>query len=194
MSISENIKRVRNEERLTQQEFADRIGVKRNTVATYEMGRSEPSDSAVMLICREFGVNEKWLRTGEGEMKVKRNMSVLDQLAQEFQLDDRSRTLIENFLRLSSENRKMVITAFENAAKLLYRKPDSDELTKAEVYEAIGIVPPPTKTDSELTREEKLSMIGEEIDAEESSRKKGATTSSASTGSSGTSKRYGKSP
>ena len=62
------IKELRNAAGLTQQEFADRIGVKRNTVATYEMGRSTPSDSAITLICREFNVNETWLRTGEGEM------------------------------------------------------------------------------------------------------------------------------
>lgn len=55
---------------LTQQEFADRLNVKRNTVATYERGKSNPSDAAVNLICREFNVNEAWLRTGEGEMFV----------------------------------------------------------------------------------------------------------------------------
>lgn len=68
MSLAERIKKLRRELDLTQQEFADRIGVKRNTVATYEMGRSSPSDSALSLICREFNVSEAWLRTGEGEM------------------------------------------------------------------------------------------------------------------------------
>ena len=53
---------------MTQQEFADRIKVKRNTVATYELGRSEPSDAAISLICKEFKVNERWLRTGEREL------------------------------------------------------------------------------------------------------------------------------
>lgn len=62
------IKALRTAEGLTQQAFADRIGVKRNTVATYEMGRSTPSDSAITLICREFNVNEAWLRTGDGPM------------------------------------------------------------------------------------------------------------------------------
>ena len=45
--------------------------VKRGTVATYERGNSQPSDAAVILICREFNVNETWLRTGEGEMFLK---------------------------------------------------------------------------------------------------------------------------
>lgn len=66
--MNERIKELRKTLGFTQQEFADKIGVKRNTVATYEMGRSVPSDSAISLICREFNVREAWLRTGEGEM------------------------------------------------------------------------------------------------------------------------------
>lgn len=53
---------------LTQKEFADRIGVKQSTIATYEIGRNNPSDTVIALICREFGVDEIWLRTGTGEM------------------------------------------------------------------------------------------------------------------------------
>ena len=66
--MNERIKELRNYLGLTQQQFADKLRVKRNTVATYEIGRSEPSTSAIALICREFGVSEKWLRHGEGEM------------------------------------------------------------------------------------------------------------------------------
>lgn len=68
--MNERIKALRRALGLTQQEFADKMKVKRNTVATYELGRSVPSDSAIALICREFDVNETWLRTGEGEMFV----------------------------------------------------------------------------------------------------------------------------
>lgn len=66
--MHERIKALRHALGLTQQEFADAVGVKRNTVATYEMGRSVPSDSGISLICKEFGVNEDWLRAGVGEM------------------------------------------------------------------------------------------------------------------------------
>ena len=62
------IKKLRKALDLTQEEFGKRIGVKRNTVATYELGRNTPIDAVVSLICREFNVNETWLRTGEGEM------------------------------------------------------------------------------------------------------------------------------
>ena len=66
--MNERIKRLRKELKLTQQQFADKTKVKRNTVATYEMGRSVPSDSAIALICKTFHVNEDWLRNGNGEM------------------------------------------------------------------------------------------------------------------------------
>lgn len=66
--MNERLKKLRKTLDLTQQKFADKIGVKQNTIAQYEMGRNTPIDSIISLICREFNVNEKWLRTGEGEM------------------------------------------------------------------------------------------------------------------------------
>lgn len=66
--MKERIKKLRKTLDLTQQEFADKIGVKQNTVAQYEIGRNIPIDSVVFLICKEFNVREEWLRTGEGDM------------------------------------------------------------------------------------------------------------------------------
>lgn len=66
--MNERIKILRKKLNLTQQQFADKIKVKRNTVATYEMGRSIPSDSAIALICKTFHVNEEWIRSGNGEI------------------------------------------------------------------------------------------------------------------------------
>ena len=69
--MKERLKKLRKNLDLTQQAFADKIGMKQNTIAQYEMGRTTPSDAIVFSICREFGVNEKWLRNGEGEMFIK---------------------------------------------------------------------------------------------------------------------------
>lgn len=68
--MNERIKMVREYYRLTQDEFGKRIGSARNTIANYESGNRSPSNSVVLSICREFNVNEGWLRTGEGEMFV----------------------------------------------------------------------------------------------------------------------------
>lgn len=66
--MHERLKKLRKTLDLTQQEFADKIGMKRNTVANYEIHRNEPSAAVVSLICREFNVNEAWLRNGTGDM------------------------------------------------------------------------------------------------------------------------------
>ena len=56
---------------MTQQEFADRIGTKRNIIAKYETDTNVPSAAVISLICKEFNVNEEWLREGKGEMFIK---------------------------------------------------------------------------------------------------------------------------
>lgn len=71
--MNERIKKIRKTLGLTQQEFADVIGIKRNTFSQYEIGRNEPIDAVINLICREFDVNENWLRTGEGEMFIEKS-------------------------------------------------------------------------------------------------------------------------
>lgn len=66
--MHERLKQLRKTLDLTQQEFEDRIGSKRNTIAKYETETNTPSAAVISLICREFRVNEKWLREGTGEM------------------------------------------------------------------------------------------------------------------------------
>lgn len=66
--MGERIRQVRKAFKLKQAEFAEKIGVKPNTITSYETGLRMPSDRTIYDICREFGVNEIWLRTGEGEM------------------------------------------------------------------------------------------------------------------------------
>lgn len=66
--MKDRIKRVRKEAKATQQQFAESLGLKQNTIATYEMGRLAPSDRTISDICRIYNVDEMWLRTGVGEM------------------------------------------------------------------------------------------------------------------------------
>ena len=75
MTIGERIKEVRKTEKLTQQEFADRLNLKRNTVGSYEVNVVDPSDRTIKDICDKFGIREEWLRTGEGEMFVQDTQS-----------------------------------------------------------------------------------------------------------------------
>ena len=69
--MNERLKKLRKTLDMTQQEFADRIGTKRNTIAKYETDTNVPSAAVISLICKEFNVNEEWLREGKGEMFIK---------------------------------------------------------------------------------------------------------------------------
>lgn len=66
--MKDRIKALRKALSLNQTDFGSKIGVKQSAVAAYESGSRTPLDSVIVSICREFGVNERWIRTGEGEM------------------------------------------------------------------------------------------------------------------------------
>lgn len=67
--MNNRINKIRKHFRLTQTEFGAKIGgLSQNYVWMLEKGERTPSDRTIYDICREFGVNELWLRTGEGEM------------------------------------------------------------------------------------------------------------------------------
>ena len=66
--MNERIKKLRKALDLTQREFADALGVKRNTVGQWECGINSITEQIIVSICREFRVNEEWLRNGTGEM------------------------------------------------------------------------------------------------------------------------------
>ena len=74
MSVNDRIKLLRtillkekNNKKYTQKEFSDILGLSENFIWQIEKGDRDPSDRTISDICREFGVNEVWLRTGEGE-------------------------------------------------------------------------------------------------------------------------------
>lgn len=66
--MKDRIKKVRKNASLTQREFAEKLGLKQNTIAVYEMGKSGVSDAVITSICREFDINKEWLETGKGDM------------------------------------------------------------------------------------------------------------------------------
>ena len=105
--MPERIRDLRKAIGLTQQDFADRLGVKRNTVALYETGKSGISDGIIKSICREFGVSEQWLRTGEGEMFVPRtkNQVITDFMADLVMEDDSfKKRIIEALAQLDAKD------------------------------------------------------------------------------------------
>lgn len=109
--MNERIKKLRKALNLTQQEFAERLNIGRGTLANYEVGRNEPIDAVVTLICREFSVNETWLRTGEGEMFIQQSKD--DELEQVFSAiaasdDELIKRIIRAYWRLDDKEKAAV--------------------------------------------------------------------------------------
>lgn len=65
--MKDRLRLIRKDSKMTQTEFANALGVGRDAVTSYELGRVVPTKAYLLLVCREFGVNPEWLNTGEGE-------------------------------------------------------------------------------------------------------------------------------
>ena len=164
--MNERIKKLRKALNLTQQEFADRIGIKRGAIANYEIGRNEPADSVCSLICREFNVNEEWLRSGSGEMFVPEPSDALDELAAEYHLSRGAMVAIEKFVKLSPETQKEILGYFIEVANALQEAP-----AEAPAHSETNL--------SNLSIEERVELYRRELEREE----KGEAKSEASCGS-----------
>lgn len=66
--MNERIKELRKRLGLTLEKFGDRLGVGKTAINKLEKGENNVTDQMFKSICREFNVNEEWLRTGDGEM------------------------------------------------------------------------------------------------------------------------------
>lgn len=120
--MKERIRQLRKELGLNQTDFGERIGVKQGSVAGYESGARTPIDAVITSICREFDVNEDWLRTGEGEMFKERSPSdevgyyvedlldydghgnpfydmIIEMMKTYTELDEKSQTVIRNYFQ-----------------------------------------------------------------------------------------------
>lgn len=105
--MKDRIKRIRKESNLTQEKFAERLGLKRNTIATYETGKSEPMDNIIVSICREFGINEEWLRNGTGEVYKEKDQNFAKMLSRlEESDDDFIKNLITVYMKLDETSKE----------------------------------------------------------------------------------------
>ena len=120
--MNEQIALVRKSLGLTQEKFAEQVGLSRNFMWMIESGTRVPSDRTISDICREFNVNETWLRTGEGEMfnQITRSEKIAAFLCDitENDGDDFKRRFVEMLAELEPEDWKLL----ERMAEKLQKK------------------------------------------------------------------------
>lgn len=103
--LANRILAIRKESGLSQSAFGEKLNLSQNFVWMIEKGQREPSDRTISDICRVYSVNEVWLRTGVGEMKLP--LSQDEQLAKIFAAvqvsDDERARLVKAFSSLPPE-------------------------------------------------------------------------------------------
>lgn len=130
MELKDRIKSIRKENKLTQVEFGESIGVKGNTITNYETGLRNPTDAVIKSICRIYNINEEWLRTGEGEMY--RQLSKDEEIAgivSDLLEDGKNNALytvileiVKTYNELSPASQKVLMEAAEKLADNLAKK------------------------------------------------------------------------
>lgn len=122
MNCGERVKQIRKNKGMTLEKFGEKVGVTKQTVSRIENGVNALTEQMLLSICREFDVNESWLRNGEGEMFKERSPSeevgyyveelleydgngnpfydmIIEMMKKYSELDDKSKTVIREYFR-----------------------------------------------------------------------------------------------
>lgn len=150
MTIGERVKEVRKSCGLTLEKFGAKIKIKAASVSLIERGINNPSDQTISLICKEFHINESWLRTGAGEMSAKSYESELEKMCAERGLSHADYVAIRKIMEMPQAARDAVTAFMIDFAA-----------------EVSTTATPATGTDSyALSRDEEAERVGEAIKAE----------------------------
>lgn len=111
--------------KITQQEIADKLGLSQNFIWQIENGDRTPSDRTISDICREFSVNEVWLRTGEGEpfKEESREEQIMRFATQTVKGSDEFRKAFVSMLaKMDAEDWKALANIFDSLADEIKKK------------------------------------------------------------------------
>lgn len=179
MPINNRVNYLRkNEFNMTLEEFGQRIEMTKGAVSYMEKGNRVVSERTIKIICSEFHVNEKWLRTGIGEIFVESDDTILSSLSKQHNLTNADEVFFRAFLKCTPEERAVLK---QLAFKLMDAVNEDEELyaeyqrTKEEypiddlpIAAAVDVF-----TEKQLTYEQRKQMLLDEFEAQE----KGQTSS-----------------
>jgi transcriptional regulator with XRE-family HTH domain len=107
--MGERIKYLRTEIlRMNQEDFGSSLGVTKSAVCAWEANRRNPTEQVFKAICKTHSVNYDWLTVGEGEPLSDLPQTILDELCQQYELDDLDRSLFQEYLKLTADDRKVL--------------------------------------------------------------------------------------
>lgn len=111
--MNQRVKELRKALGLSSEKFGEPLGVKRNTISQIETGKNNVSEQMIKAICREYHVNEEWLRTGEGSMFEESGEIPLETLIAQEHLSPLEADLLRAYLTLPRDLRQQALDHFE---------------------------------------------------------------------------------
>lgn len=110
--MNERIKQLRKALGLSGEKFGGAIGLTRMAISNLERGKYNLTEQSIKSICREFNVNEQWLRTGEGEMFNQLQDIPLDSLLSD--LDPLEVSILKAYFSLDKDIRRKALEHFKS--------------------------------------------------------------------------------
>lgn len=112
--MNKRLRQLRKDLGLSQEEFGKKIGIGKSAVSKLESGENVPSEQTILSICREFRVSYFWLTENKGEPYTGTPQTVVDELAEDYELDDIDKKIIEKYLELDADQRKILKDYFKS--------------------------------------------------------------------------------
>ena len=119
------------------------------------MGRSVPSDAAIMLICQTFNVSEDWLRNGTGDMFLPSQADEISEICSKYGFDSYVEAFLREYAKLPAQKRQVLKEYFENVVNAVSASGSLSALSAEAVYEkSLGLAPLPDASPSSLPGED----------------------------------------
>lgn len=108
MTQGERVRTIRKHFGLTLEKFGQKLGVSKSAVSNIENGSRNLTDQMIKSICREYHINLDYLLYGDGEMFDNLPETLLDELCDQYNLDEIDRSIINIYLTLPDETKNAI--------------------------------------------------------------------------------------
>lgn len=132
MTQGERVKEIRRSLKLTLEKFGERLGVGKTAISKIEKGENNLSSQMMKAICNEYRVNYEYLESGTGEMFSDVPQTVVDELCEQYDLDDFDRIMLQEYLKLDESSRN-VLKAYIRSIMKRVESDDTQAKIDAEV-------------------------------------------------------------
>lgn len=129
--MNERVKELRKILKISQDSFSSKINISRSHYALIESGTKKLTDRVISDICREFNVNEDWLRYDNGEMFIEPENFSLDEYIKSKGATQLELDLIKSYFEIPEDLRNSIMNSFKNSVLKQMRNTEEAATTES---------------------------------------------------------------